>query len=1457
MERHAVGRRSCGSTIGTLAALLLGAGLALVPARAQADQSLGAWIQYSPDDISTGNIPGLLTLSGNDATATVTMPFGVTIDGTNYSTIAISTNGWIEFGGNTFGNSDPTNAALPTSKHTHPFLAAYWDDLNPFGTNIRYGVVGSSPDRTYIVDYQVDVDPANEAGGADDIRFQVQIHESSQLITVHYDSSGNIANGQSATIGFQTAGGSGARAFPLTFNGKILDDNRNNEGWSIDLHTSGAEALAAHMECSPDDIGSDTPAFATLSGDDAIAGVTMPFSVTIEGTSYNTLTIGTNGLVQFGTTSGANPTTNGSLPSGSFSGPTLFWMWDDLVTEGGNIRYGTVGTSPNRTFIIDFQENRFGSSGDKVNGQVQIHERSNLINVKYRGTLSPNSNGQNATIGFQGAGGAGAAAYPLTFDGKILDDNRPDEGFSVHAQSTKEVSLHALHEYSPDDISGFATLSGDDATAGVTLPFSVVIDGVGYNTATIGTNGLVQFGTTSGANPTGNGSLPSGSFSGPTLFWMWDDLVTEGGNIRYGTVGTSPNRTFIIDFQENRFNSSGDKVNGQVQIHEGSNAMNVQYRSTLSPNANGQNATIGFQGAGGASAAAYPLTFNGKILDDNLPDSGWSVSELRYCGDGIVQSGSPFDEQCDLGAQNGAAGSCCTASCQFASPSTTCRNATGACDVAETCTGSSPTCPGDGVAAGGTICRASAGPCDVAETCDGASKSCPSDGFLPSSTVCRGAADVCDVAETCTGFTAACPADAFEPSTTVCRPSAGVCDVAETCTGASAACPADAFEPSSTVCRGSAGVCDVAETCTGASAACPADAFQPSSTVCRASAGVCDVAETCTGASAACPADAFEPSSTVCRPSAGACDVAESCTGSGAACPADAFQPGSTVCRSAAGPCDAAESCTGSGAACPADTKQPSGTVCRASAGVCDVAESCDGVTDGCPADAVAAAGAECRAAAGACDVAESCDGAGVNCPSDAFEPSTTVCRPAAGDCDVAETCTGTTADCPTDGVAAAGTECRAAAGPCDVAEQCDGVATACPADAFEPGTTVCRPAAGDCDLAETCTGTDAACPSDSVAGAFVLCRPAAGACDADDFCDGTGTACPTDAKQSAGTECRASGGPCDVAESCDGLSDACPADAKQPSGSVCRAAAGDCDVAETCDGATDACPSDAKEPSTTVCRPAAGVCDVAETCTGTTDACPADQLAGTSTVCRPPADACDLAETCTGTSVSCPADAVSPDTDGDGSCDAIDDCPSVSDPLQTDLDSDGVGDACDVCIDVSSPATKSKLILSKLISAPGDDKLTLKGFLALPPTPAINCDANGIRILVQKQDGATIIDASIPGGPYDVVQRAGWATNGSTKFTYRNVGKATPTIAGITKVSVGLLPKAPGLIKFSVSGRDGSYGPIVAGDLPLKATLVFDVPPHQSTEQCGETGFASGSCLVVGGGSTVKCQMK
>src|SRR6185369_1299399 len=114
----------------------------------------------------------------------------------------------------------------------NPFLAAFWDDLQPEGNNVRYGTVGTSPNRTFIVDEEAFILPS-PGSSIDGIYFQVEIHETSNVISVKYRVDEQGADGQTATIGFQSAGGSSATAYPLGLNGKILDDDRQTAGWSV------------------------------------------------------------------------------------------------------------------------------------------------------------------------------------------------------------------------------------------------------------------------------------------------------------------------------------------------------------------------------------------------------------------------------------------------------------------------------------------------------------------------------------------------------------------------------------------------------------------------------------------------------------------------------------------------------------------------------------------------------------------------------------------------------------------------------------------------------------------------------------------------------------------------------------------------------------------------------------------------------------------------------------------------------------------------------------------------------------------------------------------------------------------------------------------------------------------------------------------------------------------------
>jgi len=161
----------------------------------------------------------------------------------------------------------------------------------------------------------------------------------------------------------------------------------------------------------------------------------------------------------------------------------------------------------------------------------------------------------------------------------------------------------------------------------------------------------------------------------------------------------------------------------------------------------------------------------------------------------------------------------------YASAGTQCRASTGQCDAAETCTGSSGSCPADAVAPDTATCTGASngGPCDGTDHCSGTDTTCVDE--YKSGDVCRAAANECDQQETCDGSSGSCPDDAFAASTTTCTGTSngGPCDATDTCSGTSAEC-VDRYEPSTHVCRPDAGECDEAETCSGTSGSCPSDA---------------------------------------------------------------------------------------------------------------------------------------------------------------------------------------------------------------------------------------------------------------------------------------------------------------------------------------------------------------------------------------------------------------------------------------------------------------------------------------------------------------------------------------------------------------------------------------------------------------------------------------------------------
>jgi hypothetical protein len=232
------------------------------------------------------------------------------------------------------------------------------------------------------------------------------------------------------------------------------------------------------------------PASATtesISGDDADGTVTLPFAITYFGTSYTSATVHTNGWMSFVLPSGTYAAYSSSsfplMETDSSSGTSMYGTicpyWDDLmVTGSATIKSWTVGTTPNRRFVISWEGvTDYNTQTASCSFQVKLYESSNSIEFGYStsGTWPPSAwytAGIEAADGryqypsaLSNGGNSGQPPYDFSFDlpkiyvtGRVIYDryvvsesggfsgsqaNLPLAGFRVEARNASNVVVGA------------------------------------------------------------------------------------------------------------------------------------------------------------------------------------------------------------------------------------------------------------------------------------------------------------------------------------------------------------------------------------------------------------------------------------------------------------------------------------------------------------------------------------------------------------------------------------------------------------------------------------------------------------------------------------------------------------------------------------------------------------------------------------------------------------------------------------------------------------------------------------------------------------------------------------------------------------------------------------------------------------------------------------------------------
>ena len=147
-----------------------------------------------------------------------------------------------------------------------------------------------------------------------------------------------------------------------------------------------------------------------LTGDDYVVPVALPFPFSYYGRVYSTAQVSTNGLV--GLSGGSYAYTNGSIPSATLPNGTIYAFWDDMYVDGASsVRTSSIGTEPNRRFVIEWRNIQFLANSARLDFEVILDQRGG-ISMQYRRLFDlPLVRGSSATIGVENETGTIGLSY--------------------------------------------------------------------------------------------------------------------------------------------------------------------------------------------------------------------------------------------------------------------------------------------------------------------------------------------------------------------------------------------------------------------------------------------------------------------------------------------------------------------------------------------------------------------------------------------------------------------------------------------------------------------------------------------------------------------------------------------------------------------------------------------------------------------------------------------------------------------------------------------------------------------------------------------------------------------------------------------------------------------------------------------------------------------------------------
>ncbi len=155
------------------------------------------------------------------------------------------------------------------------------------------------------------------------------------------------------------------------------------------------------------------------------ASATLPFNFSLFSTNDTAIKFSRNGQIALGSTALTASGTSLALPSSSAPHPALFTFWDDIdYGSGGMLCYQTVGSAPNRQFVVEWRGMDFRSGpavGSSLDFEALLSEGTGNVDLVYNTMMGTDSSagreaGAQATVGIQDEAAVSSAGENDTQD---------------------------------------------------------------------------------------------------------------------------------------------------------------------------------------------------------------------------------------------------------------------------------------------------------------------------------------------------------------------------------------------------------------------------------------------------------------------------------------------------------------------------------------------------------------------------------------------------------------------------------------------------------------------------------------------------------------------------------------------------------------------------------------------------------------------------------------------------------------------------------------------------------------------------------------------------------------------------------------------------------------------------------------------------------------------------------